>query len=466
MFDVTAVLVTSTTLGSVVEVSGVPVTPTAVVAVAPLDRGAAVPDRAAASPATARAATSLASAVDPAALPAALGPAPFIGPQPAQKLAQDALERIPTLRGTTLLAQLSLLQRDDLATVLGDNPKLVPRLLSSPPPAAAVATWWRDSSTDARRSLIAEAPQLVGALEGIPYTQRSTANKRYLDEVTGDIRTRLQNGVGRAKASELTTRLHMLEQVREALTPADGGAQRQLVSLDPRGDGTAVIVVGDLQTADDVSFLVPGMFYGVDARIVPWTTTAADLQKQQGEWLKRLGRGDETSAVVSWIGYETPTLVNVAAMDNARAGQKALTASLRGLAAARDDHPYVSVLAHSYGTTAAMLSLSEDDVTVDSLAMVGSPGGPVANVRDLAVRDGVWVGAAPWDPIGDAGVFGNQPRQASFGATKLGVDGAHDPITESDLTAAVSHNDYFTVGGESLRNLALVGIGEGARVIS
>ncbi|TPW70044.1 alpha/beta hydrolase [Schumannella sp. 10F1B-5-1] len=449
LFDVTAVLVTSATLGPVAEAIVVPAS-SAVVVVAAAPRDA----------------TPVVTRVDAAALPADLSPSPFIGPQPAQTLTRDALERIPTLRGATQLAQLSLLNRDQLHQVISDNPQMVPRLLASPPAATAVSDWWSGSSVAARKALTAEAPQLVGSLEGVPYTARSSANRVYLAAATGEIEARIQSGVGRAKQSELTTRLHMLEQVREALDAAtDDGVARQLIALDPSGDGTAVIVVGDLQTADNVSYLVPGMFYGVDARIVPWTTTAAELQQQQTAWLKRLGRGDETAAVVSWIGYATPTLVNVAAMDNARAGQKALTAALRGLDATRSDHPFVAVLSHSYGTTAAMLSLSEDDVEVDALAMLGSPGGPVARASDLSVRGGVWVGVAAWDPVGDAGVFGNQPKLASFGAHKLGVDGAKDPLTGARLSGTLSHNDYFTTGGEAMRNLALIGIGAGSRVL-
>ena len=37
-------------------------------------------------------------------------------------------------------------------------------------------------------------------------------------------------------------------------------------------------------------------------------------------------------------------------------------------------------------------------------------------------------------------------------------------MTGEALAGAVSHNDYFSPGGSSLRNLALIGIGEGAHV--
>src|SRR5690606_42101369 len=60
--------------------------------------------------------------------------------------------------------------------------------------------------------------------------------------------------------------------------------------------------------------------------------------------------------------------------------------ALQGLRAARGvDQPFVSVLAHSYGSTAALLSLAEDDVSVDALAVVGSPGSPARSAAELHV---------------------------------------------------------------------------------
>ena len=70
----------------------------------------------------------------------------------------------------------------------------------------------------------------------------------------------------------------------------------------------------------------------------------------------------------------------------------------------------------------------------------------------------VWVGVAPWDPIPSTGVFGSQPASEAYGANHFAVDGAIDPITGEALGSAFSHNDYFPPGGESFRNLALIGI--------
>ena len=253
-----------------------------------------------------------------------------------------------------------------------------------------------------------------------------------------------------------------------ALAGATPGSPRTLVSLDPTGEGRAVIAVGDLATADYVSYLVPGMFFGVDAQIVAWSDTATALAEEQQEWLRRLDPdSDATVATIAWIGYQTPTLVNVASMELAREGRDVLTDSLTGLRTARgDDQPYVSILAHSYGSTAALLALEENDVSVDALAMVGSPGSPARSVEELHVTAGnVWVGGAEWDPIPASGAFGSQPMSVEYGAHHFGVDGGFDPLTREQLSGALAHNDYFVCGGESFRNLALIGIGQGRYVL-
>jgi hypothetical protein len=274
--------------------------------------------------------------------------------------------------------------------------------------------------------------------------------------------------IGRAERDELTTRLHMLDEIGRALDGGTAAAPRALVSLDPTGEGRAVIAVGDLGTADYISYLVPGMFFGVDSQIVAWSETATALAEEQQSWLRQLDPdSDATVATIAWIGYQTPTLVNVASMELAREGRDVLTDSLTGLRAARGDHqPYVSILAHSYGSTAALLALEENDVSVDALAMIGSPGSPARSVDELHVTGGnVWVGGAEWDPIPASGAFGSQPMSDEYGAHHFGVDGGFDPLRREQLSGALAHNDYFVSGGESFRNLALIGIGQGRYVL-
>lgn len=374
-------------------------------------------------------------------------------------------------RGTAGLSRLAALSGPQLRDYVASNPEAVAALLAAPPAAIEVADWWASTDVAARASLAAEVPQLVGNLEGLPYPVRAAANESYLANTVESVSSKLDSA-GRAAADDLRAELHMLEQVRAALAtpPGSDAPARHLIGLDVADGGRAIIAVGDLATADYVSVLVPGMFYSVDSELVSWTGAASDMALEQQAWLDRLAPNQHQSvATVAWIGYRTPSMIDVASMDLAREGRTALTDSLEGLAAVRDGvgtQPYLSILTHSYGSTVALLSLQQDSVAIDALAMVGSPGSPAKTVADLNVRGGnVWVAEASLDPVADAGVFGSQPLSASYGAHRFGVTGAVDPVTGSHLPGSVGHVDYFTTGSESFRNMALIGIGRGGLVL-
>jgi pimeloyl-ACP methyl ester carboxylesterase len=227
------------------------------------------------------------------------------------------------------------------------------------------------------------------------------------------------------------------------------------------------------------------MYVGVVDQLVDWTAWADNSQAEQEAWLDRLGTPGKV-ATVAWIGYHTPTLVNIAGLDLAYQGRDALTGSLQGLDAVRGivtpfaaqgasapaaaaesaalevTKPYVTVVAHSYGSTAAMMALQENDVSVDALVLVGSPGSPATSVDDLKVPNGnVWVAAADTDPVPRSGVFGSQPLDPGFGAHHFSVKAMKDPVTGEKLDDIQGHVYYFWPGTTSVRNTALIAIGHG-----
>lgn len=392
-------------------------------------------------------------------------PEPFIGPAPAAGRAPT--QTLLQLRGIALLEQLALLPRTRLADFAAEHPEKLDELIAAPPSAADLSVMWELTPDAARTALLEVTPRLVGNLEGLPYDVRDAANRRFLDDTAAELAARLDAGVGRAVEAELRGRLAMLDEVREALRTGPTGEPRSLVTLDVSGEGRAVVAVGALDEASYVSYLVPGMYFGVASQLADWTSTAEDILVVQEAWLRRLGI-DAEAAAIAWIGYHTPTLLNASTMELAYEGRDALTLALQGLAAERTDGvaPYVSIVAHSYGSTAAMLALQENDVAVDALVMVGSPGSPAQSASELKVRDGnVWVGAAEWDPIPRSGVFGSQPLDPDFGARAFGTTAALDPITGERLETSPSHNDYFTVGTATVRNMALITIGRPDLVI-
>ncbi|WP_166790567.1 alpha/beta hydrolase [Cryobacterium tagatosivorans] len=368
---------------------------------------------------------------------------------------------LQTLSGAGLLVGMSRLSLGDLSTFAAAHPAQIDALLSSPPASTAVTEWWSGLGAESRTTLARAVPRLVGNLDGVPARQRATANLRYLGRTLSDVRADLADATG-PERTRLEGELAVLRQVKEALRPSEGGPLRSLILLDTLAGGRAAIALGDPDTADYLSYLVPGMNYGVREQLVNWATTADDLYREQAKVLARRtahGEPRPTVATIAWIGYETPDLFSVGGLDRAEAGADFLEDSWLGVRSARGaEQPFLSVFGHSYGTTVSLTALARGSVGVDAFVMVGSPGSGIQSVAELSVAHGnVFVGEADWDPAVNSAFFGSDPGAAAYGAHTLGVDGARDRVTGKWLNGSLGHNAYFTPGSESLHNMALIG---------
>ena len=401
--------------------------------------------------------------VIPSNLSAPASVTPAVDPQQLVPQQVGDPTTLASLTGLTLLQQLALLQPTAISDFVSGHPEVVQQLIDAPPAARDVELWWTALDVTARGDLVSSAPGLVGNLEGVPFGMRDAANRAFLSQTI----TRLSGpeSGSRSQALDSSTQLRMLQKVTEALVAPSGAPARSLLSLDPAGAGTASIVIGDLATADFVSILVPGMFYTVDGQMGAWTAAAQGLYDEQVAWVDQLGLGG-TVATVAWIGYETPSLVNFTSLDLAYQGSDALAGAVNGLHELRgDNQPYLSLIAHSYGSTAAMMALTDYGIDIDSIGIIGSPGSSAQLATDLGVPgDNVYVGEADWDQVKDSAFFGSDPGSAAFGAHRFRVAGGTDPLTGHPLLGSTGHDEYLMVGSESLRNLALVALGQGRLV--
>lgn len=413
---------------------------------------------------TRTAAQLLASTVSLASVIPANLTAPAVTPQQTVPQQVSDTAALVSLTGLSLLQQLALLQPQALSDFVAGNPEVVQQLLDAPPVAHEVQSWWSGLGISARSGLMASAPQLVGNLEGVPYSLRDYSNRSFLassiaalDETTG----------GRSQEIDAGNRLRMLQKVSSALVTEPGAAPRSLLSLDIAGSGTAAIAIGDIESADVVTVLVPGMFYSVDGQVAAWATAAQNVYDEQRAWVGRTPSLEGTTiATVAWIGYEAPSLVNFVTLDLAYKGRDALARTVDGLHELRGaDQPYLSVVAHSYGSTATMMALTDLGMQVDAVTLIGSPGSAAQQVGDLGVPgDNVYVGEAAWDQVKDSAFFGSDPGSISFGAKHFSVDGGVDPITGTPLLESIGHDAYLVAGSESLRNIALIALGQGSLV--
>jgi hypothetical protein len=337
------------------------------------------------------------------------------------------------------------------------EPRVAATAMDDPPSTNLVANWWRALSSASRTTLIEDVPVVVGNLDGVPYDVRDLANRTTLT-------------AGLADPTAPPARASMLGQVRESLDQAPDEPRKYLVALDTRGPGRCAIALGDLDTAGDVSVVVPGIFFTVNRQMVDFTATAGAVYREQATLAPVAAPADGPGvAVVAWMGYRTPGISDFMSLDLAHVGADRLVRILDGIRSVRNDHePRLGVVAHSYGSTTAMIALSSGRTRVDSLTMLGSPGSAVTSVAELGVpRDEVFVGGAHWDPIAGTGFFGTDPGRASFGAAALDLVGGSDPADAGDVfRQPFGHNDYLKPGTASLHDVALIAVGRGDLVRS
>jgi hypothetical protein len=395
-----------------------------------------------------------------------------------------------------LLEALPALGPGELDALRAAHPGLHDRLLGLSAPD--VNRWWRalgdgpDGFSAHQRALLEAFPELLGTLEGVPYRARDRANRSALttriDALTaerdaavlaaGDVRARpsasgLEIAAATARVAQADERLRPLLAVRRSLVPVSVSvsSRRLLVSLTSGEPPLAAVSIGDPDTAETVVYTVPGM-----------GTTATDLPA----WTRASQNAAELlparSAVIAWIGYETPPVpdapgFDLSVLDNrhAETGGAALAASLRGLAAVRQEDPVVpDVIAHSYGTTTTAFALLEDDVEVDAFVALGSAGLPPAAATASALHArAVYSGQARprllWEKeSGDeAAWMGRSPlsfSQSSRGARAFGVEtGGSAGRVVTDHSALKSDDGpragYFDVSTEAMRNAARAVLG-------
>ena len=76
-----------------------------------------------------------------------------------------------------------------------------------------------------------------------------------------------------------------------------------------------------------------------------------------------------------------PGVLDIASLDLAKEGAKYISSAVDGVKAIRSgDVPHLTLVAHSYGSTASLIALEDGSVTVDSLVVIGSPGSAAQSV--------------------------------------------------------------------------------------
>jgi pimeloyl-ACP methyl ester carboxylesterase len=263
-------------------------------------------------------------------------------------------------------------------------------------------------------------------------------------------------------ADRVRTGLAIAESVERVLV-AHGRRVARLLTLDLDGPGRVAIGLGDIDGARHVAVVVPGM--GQDAAHgVERTVEHAERLRQQADQESAA----TTTAVVAWVGYAAPGWAQVAFTARALAGGRGLAADLRALVAGRTadggDPPHTTVVGHSYGSTVVGAAATTQPLEADDLVLLGSPGALADHVGELSRPQGhVFVGEATFDVVADMGVFGADPGDAGFGATRIRADPGPEVSLRERLSGG-DHSHYFDARSESLHNVARVVVGRGGDV--
>ncbi|QZY52993.1 alpha/beta hydrolase [Leucobacter tenebrionis] len=265
----------------------------------------------------------------------------------------------------------------------------------SPPDPGAVAGWWGGLDDATQERLIHEVPWVIGNLPGLPYVVRDLANREMLKLY--------------ANHPTLLTpeQLKVAAEVQEILAREAGeripNPPIQVIALDlSHRVPKAALSYGDSDSATHTSWAVPGMESDAHLVLPDWDAASRSLYAAQNDIYGFTGRG----SVISWLGYDTPDLVDSLNSDGvlwphaAREGAPRLAAELDGVQAARaagtHETPSVAVFAHSYGTTTAATALTLVRHPVDSLTLIASAGidaRTVPSYEELRVEE-AWPGQA------------------------------------------------------------------------
>ncbi len=218
------------------------------------------------------------------------------------------------------------------------------------------------------------------------------------------------------------------------------------------GDGLAVVSYGNLATAKNIAVLVPGLGTTI------WSTFGG--LKENAARVQRLASNGGSTATVAWLGYDAPeedwsVLTNTRALN----GGKNLAKFVKHFPATK----HVTISAHSYGTVVAAKAITENNLRVDDLILLGSPG---VEEDSWSAFNGaqVWVGKAANDRVADW----NSDASTIAGCVFRGIAGcfaAPDPFgpnpNDSDFGAyrfrtdpADGHSEYYKENTNSLENIA------------
>ncbi|MEV5876024.1 alpha/beta hydrolase [Streptomyces sp. NPDC052101] len=338
---------------------------------------------------------------------------------------------------TALQASLAKWRHGSVRGVRLPDPEAAPARLSR---------FFTSLSPEDQGRLAHRYPLAVGNMNGAPATLRYRANRIALDQARKVEKKRMHDSrLSAAGHQDAGRRMHRYESL---LSPG-----RQILAFDPEGSGRVAEVFGNLDEAQRISVVVPG----VDTDLLTFQKTyrqyTAPVGMAKALYAAERAQSPTTrTAVIAWADYTAPGGLGVDAATGLRAEEGAvrLNALLPGL----PGRAPVAMICHSYGSVVCGVAAHAMPARVTDIAVAASPGMRVSSAAHLdtgarvwAMRDATdWIQNVPYLEFGGLG-HGADPVSSDFGARVLSARDAQ------------GHAGYFQPGTDSLRNLADVGVG-------
>ncbi|MEU0048311.1 alpha/beta hydrolase [Streptomyces sp. NPDC006309] len=311
---------------------------------------------------------------------------------------------------------------------------------------ASLGRFFASLTPHERDRLAHRYPLAVGNMNGAPVPLRYRANRVALKQARAVERKRMHDS--RLSSAGQQDAGRRMQRYTSLLSPG-----RHILAFDPEGSGRVAEVFGDLDRAQRVSVVVPG----VDTDLLTFQRTYRRYTAPVG-MAKALYTAERTAspttgtAVIAWADYTAPDGLGVDAATGLRAEEGAVR--LNALLRALPGRAPVSMFCHSYGSVVCGVAAHGMPGRVTDIAVAASPGMRVAaagrlgtTARVWAMRDATdWVQDVPYLELGGLG-HGADPVSAGFGARVLSARDAQ------------GHSGYFQPGTDSLRNLAEIGVG-------
>jgi hypothetical protein len=370
-------------------------------------------------------------------------------------------------------------------------------------PPQQVHDWWLSLDPEQQEQALADYPALVGALDGVPATDRDTANRTVLErDVTAlterraavDDRQRyLLDMADQGRLQEVYpgsmnpvgAAMSELDGLKDQRTGIDGmlaGAAdirdrladpsqppAFLLGFSTAGDGRAIVSVGNPDASDNVVTYVPGTMSDLPG-------VAGDLQRADtmAEDAADYDPSGRSTAAILWLGYDAPDMFGNAGSssyaDHAVDGLQNFQSGLRATHTEGVSHN--TVIGHSYGsTTVGYAARDGDGLAANDLIFVGSPGVGVNSAAELHLQgdaSNVWGSTAKNDVIhltgppgmSDVKRFGEDPSGAGFGGrTFTTADGRWGPVD-----SVATHSAYWDQDNPSRRAIAYIITGQTTKV--